>query len=145
VQLDEVVDHTANATVESGAGDRILEETRTPSGARGIDLPEPFEVGDRVYIKSNSKYGEVTAISSAGIYVQEEEEKLSFTYPEKALQNITKLATNKSGLKLSPEFDANMPRILEEITKLRKMDSSTCSKPKKMKTNRRSRMIIPAI
>jgi hypothetical protein len=105
-ELDANSVHPQSGIVESETGDRILEETRTPLGARGIDLPEPFEVGDRVYIKSNSKYGEVTAISSAGIYVQEEEEKLSFTYPEKALQNITKLATNKSELKLSPEFDA---------------------------------------
>lgn len=95
-----------DGALEGATADRVLETTGISETSENNASQCAFEVGNRVYIKSNSKYGEVTAISSAGIYVQEEEEKLSFTYPEKALQNITKLATNKSGLKLSPEFDA---------------------------------------
>jgi hypothetical protein len=34
-QLDGVFDHTANATVESGAGDRVLAETEADSGMSG--------------------------------------------------------------------------------------------------------------
>jgi hypothetical protein len=105
-ELDGNIVCVQGGALEGATGDRVLETTGISETSENNASQCAFEVGNRVYIKSNSKYGEVTAISSAGIYVQEEEEKLSFTYPEKALQNITKLATNKSGLKLSPEFDA---------------------------------------
>jgi|GEM_PF-1928600 len=40
-QLDGVVDHTANATVESGAGDRVLAETEADSGMSEAVVLEP--------------------------------------------------------------------------------------------------------
>jgi len=43
-ELDANSLHPQSGIVESETGDRILEETRTPSGARGIDLPEPTEL-----------------------------------------------------------------------------------------------------
>jgi hypothetical protein len=42
-QLDGVVDHTANATVESGAGDRVLAKTEADSGISGTVM-QPSEL-----------------------------------------------------------------------------------------------------
>jgi len=43
-ELDANSIHPQSGILEGETGERILEETRTPSGARGIDLPEPTEL-----------------------------------------------------------------------------------------------------